>query len=144
MVKGSRCVVCLYSRELKSSGCQGCQIWHTNMGQICDFLRSVSLHFGSPSQNVLKLILKSPRFVPFGPNLIQFGWQIWHPCRYSAVTAAVLCLDKISSLADWKTTTLDPWPDGLRHSGVNTTQAIYSSKERCHVTEIWELIYCHN
>ena len=30
------------------------------MEQIWDFLRSVSVHFGSPSQNVLKLILKSP------------------------------------------------------------------------------------
>ena len=39
------------------------------MGQIWDFLRSVSVHFGAPRQNVLKLILKSPRFVPFGPNL---------------------------------------------------------------------------
>ena len=34
---------------------------------ICDFLRSL---FG---QNVLKLILKSPSFVPFGANLTQFG-----------------------------------------------------------------------
>ena len=31
------------------------------MGQICDFLRSVSAH----------LILKSPRFVPFGASLAQ-------------------------------------------------------------------------
>ena len=29
------------------------------MGEMWDFLRSVSVHFGSPSQNVLKLILKS-------------------------------------------------------------------------------------
>ena len=43
------------------------------MGQILEFLRSVSLHFGSVSQNILKLILKSPRFVPFGANLTQFG-----------------------------------------------------------------------
>ena len=28
------------------------------------------------SQNILKLILKSPRFVPFVANLTQFGWQI--------------------------------------------------------------------
>ena len=42
------------------------------MEQIWDFLRSVSVHFGSPSQNVLKLILKSPIFVPFGANLTQF------------------------------------------------------------------------
>ena len=42
------------------------------MGQIWDFLRSVLVHFGSTSQNVLKLILKSPRFVPFGANLTQF------------------------------------------------------------------------
>ena len=33
------------------------------IGQIWNFLRSVSVHFGSASQNVLKLILKSPRFV---------------------------------------------------------------------------------
>ena len=39
------------------------------MGQIWDFLRSVSVHFGSLSQNVLKLILKSHRFVPIGANL---------------------------------------------------------------------------
>ena len=43
------------------------------MGQIWDFLRSVSVHFGSPSQNVLKLILKSPKFVTFVANLTQFG-----------------------------------------------------------------------
>ena len=29
-------------------------------------------------QNVLKLILKSPRFVPFGANWTQFGWQKNH------------------------------------------------------------------
>ena len=46
------------------------------MGQIWDFLRSVSVHFGSPSQNVLKLILKRPRFVTFEANLTQFGCQI--------------------------------------------------------------------
>ena len=38
-------------------------------GKIWDFLRSVSVHFGSPRQNVMKLILKSPRFVPSGANL---------------------------------------------------------------------------
>ena len=48
------------------------------MGQIWDFLRSVSVHFGSPSQNVLKLILKSTRFVPLGANLTQFGCHILH------------------------------------------------------------------
>ena len=30
-------------------------------------------------RNVLKLILESPRFVPFGTNLAQFGCQIRHP-----------------------------------------------------------------
>ena len=43
------------------------------MGQILDFLRSVSVHFGSGSRNVLKLVLKSPKFVPFGTNLAKFG-----------------------------------------------------------------------
>ena len=42
------------------------------MGQIWDFLRSVSVHFGSLSQNVLKLILKSPRFFLFEANLAQY------------------------------------------------------------------------
>ena len=49
------------------------------MGQIWGFLRSVSVYFGSASQNLLKLILISPRFVLFGANLSQFGCQIWHP-----------------------------------------------------------------
>ena len=41
----------------------GIQIWTDwpQMGQIWDSLRSVSVHFGSASQIVLKLILKSPR-----------------------------------------------------------------------------------
>ena len=49
--------------------------WH-QMRQIYDFLRYVSVRFGSA-----KLILKSPRFVRFGANLTQFGYQIWHPWR---------------------------------------------------------------
>ena len=60
------------------------------MEQICDFLRSVSVHFGSPSQNILKLILKSPTFVPLGANLtsllarqiysrdVRFGLHLRH------------------------------------------------------------------
>ena len=52
----------------------GPQIWSdwTQMGQIFDFLRSVSVHFGSASQNVLKLILKSQRIFPFGVTLTVF------------------------------------------------------------------------
>ena len=54
------------------------QIWSylPQMGQIWDFLRSVSVHFGAGRQNALKLILKSPRFVSFGANLTQFGCQV--------------------------------------------------------------------
>ena len=48
---------------------------YPQMRQIWDFFRTVSVHFGAPRQNVLKLILKSPRFVPF---LTKFGCQIWH------------------------------------------------------------------
>ena len=50
------------------------------MRQIWRFLRSVSVNFGSASQNVLKLILKTPRFVPFLANLTKYGCQIWDPC----------------------------------------------------------------
>ena len=39
------------------------------MGQIWDFLRSVSVHFGSPRINLLILLLKSHRFVPFWANM---------------------------------------------------------------------------
>ena len=47
----------------------------TNLGLFKISLRSVSVHFGSPSQNGLNLVLKSPRFVPFEANLTQF----WMP-----------------------------------------------------------------
>ena len=51
--------------------------WH-QMGQIMDFLRSVSVHFGS-SQNKLKLIIKKSQICPIWghsdpiwmPNLIS-------------------------------------------------------------------------
>ena len=43
------------------------------------YLRAKKLR-GLASPNVLKLILKSPRFVPFGANLTLFGCQICHPC----------------------------------------------------------------
>ena len=39
------------------------------MGQILDFLRSVSVHFGSASQNVLKVIFKKSQVRPILPNL---------------------------------------------------------------------------
>ena len=49
------------------------------MGQMWTFKRPESVHFGSPSQKVLKLILKRPRFVPSVANLTIFVCQIWHP-----------------------------------------------------------------
>ena len=49
------------------------------IGPIWDFLRSVSVHFGLPSQNVLIPILKSRKFVTFGANLTQFGVKIAIP-----------------------------------------------------------------
>ena len=98
----------------------GCLIWHQNwlrlapdginlglfkirfstdwpeMGQIWDFLRSVSVHFGAPRQNVLNLILKSPRFVPFGANLIHFGCEIPHPCSQSVNVNTTVRLDTLT------------------------------------------------
>ena len=44
--------------------------------KIWDFLRSVSVHFGSQSQNELKRIFKNPRFVPFGISLTKFGAKL--------------------------------------------------------------------
>ena len=44
-------------------GRMGTKLGHiVPMGQIWDFITSVSVHFGTPSQNVLKLILKSHRY----------------------------------------------------------------------------------
>ena len=51
---------CISTRDRKFS-IQIVSDW-PQMGQIWDFLRSVSVHFGSMSLNVLKLILKNPRF----------------------------------------------------------------------------------
>ena len=56
--------------RFKSCLYRGCQIWHPNWVRLAT----------NASQNILKLLLKSPRFVPFGANLTHFGWQIWHPC----------------------------------------------------------------
>ena len=51
------------------------------MGQIWDFLRPVSEHFGlgEPKCTETDLNLKSPRFVPFRANLTQFKNQIALP-----------------------------------------------------------------
>ena len=46
-----------------------CTIGPKRHRQIFDYLSSVSVQVGSPSQNVLKLILKRLRFVTFGTNL---------------------------------------------------------------------------
>ena len=57
----------------------GCQAWlqtHSDwpqIGRIWVFLRSVSIHFGSPRKNILRSDLKSPEFLPFGAILTQFG-----------------------------------------------------------------------
>ena len=41
------------------------------------FLDQISVHFGSPSQNVLKFDLKSLIFVPFRAHLINFSANLW-------------------------------------------------------------------
>ena len=51
----------------------------TYLGPNLTLLLFIDLLFPLESQNVLKLILKSPRFVPFGTDLTEFWWQIWHP-----------------------------------------------------------------
>ena len=45
------------------------------MWQICFSLKICFSTFW-----LLKLILKSPRFVSIGTNLTQFGWQVLNPC----------------------------------------------------------------
>ena len=62
------------------------------MGQICDFLSSVSVHFGARRQNVLKLILKRPRFVQFGGQSDPF----WIPNLTSMVYSIIWMLTHLS------------------------------------------------
>ena len=54
------------------------------MGHIRDFFRSDSVHFGATRQNVLKLILKSPRFDPFADNLSQ-SWSKYKRREYDVI-----------------------------------------------------------
>ena len=71
--------------ELTPCHFQVCQIWHPNWVILAPNERNLRLFkisfsiFCSPIQNILKLILKSPRFVTFGANLTQFGCQIRQP-----------------------------------------------------------------
>ena len=60
VIRGNKRMNCLkltQARDVKF-GVQIGSDW-PQMGQNCDFLRSVSVHFGAGRQNVLKLILKS-------------------------------------------------------------------------------------
>ena len=66
-------LVCVSHRDVKF-GIQIGSVW-LQIGQIWDFLRSVSVHFGSLSQNVLILILKRSRFMP----LLGQSDPIWVP-----------------------------------------------------------------
>ena len=74
------------------------------MGQIWDFFRSDSVHFGAPRLNVLNLIWKNPGFVPFGANLTHFGVKFVHPdpCLplNNYVTQSYLFLKHLHSLID--------------------------------------------
>ena len=77
-------------------------MWHQigsdypQMGQMWDFLRSISVHFGSQSQNVLKLILKSPTFVRFWANLTKFDANIDIAALYRRAIIA-----NYTGLSDW-------------------------------------------
>ena len=62
--------ITLPTRDVKF-GIQIVSFW-PELGQIWDFLRSVPVHFGSSSQNVLKSVLKSPGCVLFGANITDF------------------------------------------------------------------------
>ena len=58
------------------------------------------------SQNTLKQILESPRFLPFGANLIQFGCQIWHPGSLGDITAS---LRAASLVTHWTNIGTNQW-----------------------------------
>ena len=96
---------------------QECQICHPNLlilarnGKIWEFLRSVSDHFGSLSQNVLKLTLKSPRFVPVGGNLSKFGCnakfdipgvEVWKRADHLRMCDVIICSNDNSRVGMWR------------------------------------------
>ena len=92
------CSISSKSRDVKF-GIQKIESDWPQMGQILDFLSSVSLHFGSSSQNVLKLILKSSRFVPFGGQSDPTWDQPGHECFSLGDKAGDLIrIDKIQHL----------------------------------------------
>ena len=67
------------------------KIWSDwlQMGQIWDFLRLVSVHFGAPAPKCTETDLKKSHICPIWGNLTQFGSHIWHPWQW------VLCKEKV-------------------------------------------------
>ena len=122
-VKGHKCRMTSYNksrnRQFSSCSYHECQT-NTNLHQIeglsnlasilgqigpkwnksdffLNFVRSFILLFGSSSQNVLKLILSSPRCVPFEANLTQFGYNPNMPVVVMLLWQAETCdSDKVS------------------------------------------------
>ena len=85
------------------------------MGQTWDFLRPVSVHFGAARQNVLELILKSPRFVQFGPNMTQFGESLTSQ-RPLLKSAVFLCVNEWLSTAIVEVEVAQYWSRGSQMS----------------------------
>ena len=100
---------CCVNRDVKF-GIQIGSSW-SKMGQIWDFLRSVSVHFGSASQNVLKLILESPIFVQFWTNI-------------PGVYMTTLCRDKTLM----NSRSRDLWPFSVTRETVTSQKRVTSSQ----------------
>ena len=79
----------------------GCQIWHSNWIILAEYGTNLGLFkisFNTASQNVLKLILKSPRFVSFGGQ----SDPIWSANLSSLMTSVTLCDNLTSTItASW-------------------------------------------
>ena len=125
-------------RDVKFAIRIGSDYYWPQMGQIWDFLRSVSVHFGSPSQNVLKLILKSPRFVLFGAYMTQFGCLIWHiwweenPSRILWRHQVLSCeknwhfvnaRHKLCVCFDWRASREENWIDRIKSQDISESRS---------------------
>ena len=70
----------------------GCQSW-TQMGQIWDFLIWFSVHFVSVSQNLIKQIVQSPRFVPFGSDPTESDANLYTVAgKLAVIMSFYLCM----------------------------------------------------
>ena len=95
------------------------------MGQISStwdkswaFSNQISVHFGSPSQNVLKSDLKKPRICPIWDQSDPIRTKIWHPWKSRDNLRPVFCSICLTKLIFHNSAMYPPVPVYLRQPAV--------------------------